>query len=510
VGPGLPNRRQIVSIINLLHLKVIGGLFEQIGKAKYVNLAIDGWTDACMRRYQGVTARFVSPTDKVKSVVLALKEVLEIHESGPMVRGIIEQVVQKYGLTQKLLNICTDRDSMNINAFRTNPLPLSCQWIPCAAHLLNTILGYFHDNAPHLVDEIFNMAKALRRRPGFFAFLRSKKQSCVRLPGYSRIRWYSSSLLFTRLIEQWRFILEYCEAEEIECDALQYFSQVQLLSSIANSFQKAETALEGDRFASGAYFIPKLLSILHNIQKFRTVGFEEAVDAVMRYVAAFKSENPREYSLYLMATFFAGNHVHFAVGDKGACTCTEREFETMRDFALELVELEIQSEGVAVPEDDPTNEPPSDDYSTPRDRSAINLMAFEQFESFKTERRDFAKGWWKVPRESMRHLAVVAEKVASWLITSSSAERAFSVAGAIASKKRMRIAGHNVHAQLMVQANWSIASKFLAEVLEMGPGGWKAEEDDRCNRMGIDPFSGELMMEADPVEEEEDRQETQS
>jgi hypothetical protein len=136
-------------------------------------------------------------------------------------------------------------------------------------------------------------------------------------------------------------------------------------------------------------------------------------------------------------------------------------------------------------------------------------MAFEQFESFKTERRDFAKGWWKVPRESMRHLAVVAEKVASWLITSSSAERAFSVAGAIASERRMRIAGHKVHAQLMVQANWSIATKFIAEVLEMGPGGWRAEEDDQCNRIGIDPFSGEL-MEADPVEEEEDRQETQS
>jgi hypothetical protein len=509
VGRDLPNRRQIVSIINLLHLRVVAALHEEAEKAKFVNLAIDGWTDACTRRYQGVTARFVSPTGKVTSAVLTLKEVLEVHESGETVRAVAEHVVQKYEIADKVLNICSDRDSKNIAAFRTNPLPDGCEWLPCAAHWLNLILNRFYKNAADVVDPIFDMAASLRKRPGFFAFLVQRHVTNLRLPAYSRIRWYSSARLFMRLQEQWRFIAEYCAAEKLDFPALQLFAQVKQLSSIANSFQKAETALEGDRFGSGAHFIPKLLSILHNIEKFRVLGFAPAADAVKAYVAEFKSRHPREYCMYLMATFFAGSGIHFAIGNDGPCTCTHEEFDLMRGVALELIELEIAREEGVSREVDPSEEPPSDDFTTPRAQNGIRMLAFEQFECFKTERSDFATNWWKVPRQSMRHIAAAAEKVASWLFTSCSVERAFWVAGAIASKRRMRIAGHNVHAQLMVQANWSIAKKFLAEILQLGPEGWNAEEGDRCARTGIDLFAGDLMMEIEPVEEEELAEERQ-
>jgi hypothetical protein len=100
-----------------------------------------------------------------------------------------------------------------------------------------------------------------------------------------------------------------------------------------------------------------------------------------------------------------------------------------------------------------------------------SLLACAQFDRFKENRDDFRTGRWKNPTSSMQQIAIVTEKVARWIITSSSVERGFSIAGAIAWKGRMRITGHNLAAQLMVQANWSIAKRFLAEILALGPEG---------------------------------------
>jgi hypothetical protein len=50
-----------------------------------------------------------------------------------------------------------------------------------------------------------------------------------------------------------------------------------VLSARANPFQKTEIALEGDHFASGPHFMPKLLPILHNIIKFAT-DYPKALD----------------------------------------------------------------------------------------------------------------------------------------------------------------------------------------------------------------------------------------
>jgi hypothetical protein len=75
---------------------------------------------------------------------------------------------------------------------------------------------------------------------------------------------------------------------------------------------------------------------------------------------------------------------------------------------------------------------------------------------------------------------------------SASVERAFSIADSIATKRKMRTAGHNVHAQLMVQANWNIAQDLLPEVLAMGPRAWRREENERIERTTSDPVPGKI------------------
>jgi hypothetical protein len=68
----------------------------------------------------------------------------------------------------------------------------------------------------------------------------------------------------------------------------------------------------------------------------------------------------------------------------------------------------------------------------------------------------------------------------------------------------METTGHNLSVQLTVQANWSIAKRCLAEILALGPEGWRAEDDEWAPLVGSDELSGDLMMEIEPLEEEED------
>jgi hypothetical protein len=420
-GRHLPNRRQLVSIIHLLHKRILEGLCAEVDRVEFVNLAIDGWTDPCNRRYQGVTARFVYGNDKVKSAVLVLKEVLEVHETGESVRAVIDNIVNKFGLGNKILNICTDRDSKNTHAVVTTPLPDGCYWLPCAAHFLNLVLLRFYNNSDGMVDRVFHMAKSLRRRPGFTAFLQQSHSKYLRLPTYSHIRWYSSSLLFSRLQALWPQITAYCKEEDLTFPALHKLQHITELSALANSFHQTEAALEGDHFGSAAHFIPKLLSIIDNIRKF--TDHPMAVQAVMAYVGEFKGKYRREWSFFLLTTFLRGNDLHFMVGTEGPCTCSPAEFAAMRDLALELIDFEIARDRAPAASAEPTADPPSDDYTTPRSR-ARSREAVEQFRMFDDERIDFAPGWWKIPKPSVRHLAAVAARVASLMITSSSIERA--------------------------------------------------------------------------------------
>jgi hypothetical protein len=94
----LPNRRQLVSIINILKSQLVVRIRHECSTAKFVTLAADGWFDACSRRCQGVTGRPVYDDERIRTVVLSLKEVIEIHESAFVLQDIVAGVIHKYDI----------------------------------------------------------------------------------------------------------------------------------------------------------------------------------------------------------------------------------------------------------------------------------------------------------------------------------------------------------------------------------------------------------------------------
>jgi hypothetical protein len=119
-----------------------------------------------MRRYQGIAIRLISAPKKPSVLMPGLKEVLNTHESAKSVQELTAKVIAKYGIVDKLQNICTDRCSLNINSFRLKSAEIECAWIPCCCHLLISVIDCVYDNIPLFRKPIPNVQKALRGNPG--------------------------------------------------------------------------------------------------------------------------------------------------------------------------------------------------------------------------------------------------------------------------------------------------------------------------------------------------------
>jgi hypothetical protein len=146
-----------------------------------------------------------------------------------------------------------------------------------------------------------------------------------------------------------------------------------------------------------------------------------------------------------------------------------------------LVEAEIRRSlahqaGEAIRDD---ADPPSDDFVTFRQRQVNpSISAAEQISSYLALRHTGQYGLdiWSTVRPEMVELRTVALKALSVLTTSASAERAFSVAALLCGPYQMAMSAATVSRRLIVQANWPVASRFLPEVLGVGPKGWAAWE----------------------------------
>jgi hypothetical protein len=94
-------------------------LLELCAKSDAVNLAVDGWSDRCGRRYQGIVVRFLNMNKMTaRPTFLALKEIKMIHQSGVELRFAAKRLQGRFDIKNTTVNICTDRCSLNELAFR--------------------------------------------------------------------------------------------------------------------------------------------------------------------------------------------------------------------------------------------------------------------------------------------------------------------------------------------------------------------------------------------------------
>jgi AraC-like DNA-binding protein len=111
--------------VQILTTRVQESLRESCERGKYVNLAVDGWSDPRGRRYQGVTIRFVKGIGATPNALLAIKEVKSIYECAAELGAMVRYFQGQFRITEKTLNSYSDRCSMSVRAFRRDKRELS-------------------------------------------------------------------------------------------------------------------------------------------------------------------------------------------------------------------------------------------------------------------------------------------------------------------------------------------------------------------------------------------------
>jgi hypothetical protein len=235
------------------------------------------------------------------------------------------------------------------------------------------------------------------------------------------------------------------------------------LYQLTTRFEVAQRVLETDEIGSGSYFIGHLLTIRYLVHKYADTQ-ALAVQEFDRYFEKFKGKYSDEYRILLLMTYLNPS-TQFQVGR----TCSEPEFDGMRNTLAELVEEQIAIETTGTQEIDDHGEPGSDDFSSyilsSQQRTIVRpqdqIGLYQQIRDSCQHSKDF----WDRPPPELNQLSVVANRILRLLTTSASVERAFSCARAVCTDYQLAQKQETVSSRVLICANWGIAEPLLREVL---------------------------------------------
>jgi hypothetical protein len=482
-GEWLPTVEHFNRIIRILKERVEADLRSECVRSEIINLAVDGWSDPRGRRYQSVTARLVDPnTLAARTRLLAMKEIKSIHESSAELRGMLGRVQGQYALQGRILNVCTDRASMNESAFRQRLTNLSSifdiplLWLPCVCHLLNNILSFFFDKIRHRLKPIFHLQQRFRKCGPFLAYLVQQNCAITSIPSTSIVRWYSSNALFESLLVVWEHMKSFAEIENYTIPQLNDTVQndIRRLRDLTAAFVAAQGDLESDNYATASRFVPYFLAIQKRIDKFQE-DEPNVVQEVGEYITRLQNDYENEWDLLTLMTYLNPS-LQWEVGR----TCSDQRCVRIMEALMSLVQNQLERE----PREN-VADPGSDDFITFRPSTGVAMLtAFEQtqhYNAIRTHREQPLRFWSQCPVE-LKPMSIVAIKILSLLGTSASVERSFSIARRICSDYQMAMKQETIAARAMIQVNWCVAQPLLQDVLAMGRRGWARFSRERDQR----------------------------
>ena len=116
-----------------------------------ISLAADTWTSPNKLAFLAIVAYWISDSWQLEEVLIGFEEIKGSH-TGANMAGIINDVLAKYGIQDRILGFTTDSASNNrtlTEALNNAWSLLSVEWcqlenhIPCMAHVVQLILGAF-------------------------------------------------------------------------------------------------------------------------------------------------------------------------------------------------------------------------------------------------------------------------------------------------------------------------------------------------------------------------------
>jgi len=116
-----------------------------------ISLAADTWTSSNKLAFLAIVAYWISDSWQMEEVLIGFEEIKGSH-TGPNMAGIINDVLARYGIQDRIRGFTTDSASNNrrlTEALNNAWSLLSVEWcqlenhIPCMAHVVQRILRAF-------------------------------------------------------------------------------------------------------------------------------------------------------------------------------------------------------------------------------------------------------------------------------------------------------------------------------------------------------------------------------
>lgn len=252
VNSVLPHRQTICDRAKQQAKKGKESLIHQIENAMEhgIGITTDMWTDSFnMRSYTVLTCHFISDDWKLLSRVISTLEFDHtLRKTAPNIQEQITKELLEVGISPDNLSkvVFVSDQGPNIKAALKN-----YSWVPCAAHVINTILKHTFDekDAPDFMGDVTDQITQCKH---LVAYLK-KSGSTLSLPHAvvqeSETRWNTKAEMLNSIARQHNEIRQLLEekGQEHRFEGI----QVEVLNGVGEfltPFKHASEDLEGDRY----------------------------------------------------------------------------------------------------------------------------------------------------------------------------------------------------------------------------------------------------------------------
>ena len=462
----IPSRKYLMGELRQLYSATKQVIEGKLRQATSVSITLDFWTSHANDSYLEVTVHFVSPAWILESYVLQTREVREQH-TADNIAECIQHIVVEWNLSTMFTGMTTDNARNIVAAARQLP------WLrlPCIAHTLQLAV-----NAGLQISAVQRVTARCRKLVGHFRHsyvaqnALERTQSRLDLPQHKLVqevatRWNSVYDMIQRLLEQQAAVSAVLlESGKVAHRAMlltaEEVTDLELIATILQPFQQATTMLSSDKSPSISLVQP-VICALRKKALVISEGDPKIVTDVKNAVSAVLDRYFNDPEQELLLSVIASLDPRFKSLKFLPLADRPQVFSKLALMACEVMK-ENECADVPIPKRLKTGSElldfsDSSESNGETTQSRASSITEKEISAYKAEseigQADDPLLWWQANECRFKSLAVLARKWLCLQASSVSAERLFSSAGEVVSRKRASLAPDNVDMLLFLHKN---------------------------------------------------------
>ena len=441
----LPSRKVLSKSASDLASKIEKVIIKELHLHSECCISIDEWQDQLLRRYLGITVQALSH-GKVNNYVLSLEFIPYETASGENLKNIIQLVLEKYKILEKIKVCVTDSGSNMIAACNY----FNFTRLPCICHVLNILIKTMIKPSFHIFEDIFKIQREMSN-PRFITYLHNRKSKILAIPSYSTVRWFSLTRLLSSLNYLKDSIISFRTLDKMSPITPQIWNNIKILLEFFEIYEEIVKVMEKDEFGTISY----ILRCINTISKKVNELPETFNDSKAEFLQKLDDYWGR-YKHFWDPLLYAATRLNPSLSVSAEMSAPE--ITRGDNLILDILKKIPKNQSPIV--QNPISKNPFIHFQTDTSYNNDDILIFEEYKSVQIEGMPNLLDYWESQKKGkFRNLSIVAMDILSFMCTSSSAERFFSVS------KRVSFNRMGLSPKKMQDVSLIVGNKEIAETL---------------------------------------------